>query len=193
MSTYWAHAWCFFAIVYVTAVCAVPSLFFVFFKYFAFFYVSKKFKGSFFVVFFNFANSFKEPSNFCKAFFFCFFSHYAVHFCMFVVFACSSIFKVFDCAWNFAVVKKFEPEFCVFFFVVSCFKEKVSNLVVAFFFCFGSILCVFVSCLAFACECSHKVSFCFCAFQVHSYTPLVIIFRTKSCLLSQLYNKFVKI
>ena len=63
--------------------------------------------------------------------------------------------------------KQFEPHFRVFFFVVRCFGENHSNLLVALFFRGGRKICVFVARLGFAREHICQISLRTAAIKFH--------------------------
>ena len=155
-----------FADMDVAAVSAFPDNDGASFENFAVFNACKKLAISFFVLCFNFAYAFKTGSNLFKAFCTGFFGKGLVHIGPFIVFAGCSCGKVL-CGGADAV-EIFEPKFCMLFFVFCGFKEKCSNLLLTFFFCFACKIGIFVSCLRFACESSHKILFGFSSFKFHS-------------------------
>ena len=64
-------------------------------------------------------------------------------------------------------MQSFEPQFGVFFFVLSGLTENIRDLFVSFLVCFGSVKGVFITRLAFACECRHQIGLSATALKVH--------------------------
>ena len=129
-----ANLRCLFANVDVAAVCALPDHVAISGEYQTAFNVFQQFAVTFFVMFFDLTYCFKQVSDAVEAFFSCFFRECSVHVCPFVVFTLCSVQQVFSCGRNSAVMEQFEPDFCVFFFVVCCFQEQSCDLFIAFFF-----------------------------------------------------------
>ena len=68
------------------------------------------------------------------------------------MFAGSSVFQCVDVVGQFAAVEEFEPDFSVFFFVVSRFFKESFDLFVACFFSYAGIIGVLVAGLGLTCK-----------------------------------------
>ena len=122
------------------------------------------------MTFFNLGNSAEFCSKVCKSFFFCIFCKLNIHICPFVVFSVGSSRKIFICFVQTA--KLAEPHFCMVFFVVCSFSKNLRDFIKAFILCNLRKVCIFVTCLTFACKCRKQIFFCFCSsIFTHYFDP----------------------
>ena len=106
----------------VTAIAAFPTVFADAYPDFTGFQIGKKFAVAFFMAFFDFSYFCKLDGKFEETFIFGFFGEVFIHFGPFFMFTGSGGKKI--CFGISDPAQSFEPEFCVFFFVVgSLFKD----------------------------------------------------------------------
>ena len=145
---------------YMPAVTALPHGYATLLEHFHSLNIFQKCPISLFVHFFNCCNTTELSCQLNKALFFSLFSHSVIHISPFCIFTLSRVKKICRRVTKFP--ESFEPELCMFFFIICCLKEQSRYLFITCLLCYRGKVGVFVSCLRFACKCLPKILLCFC-------------------------------
>lgn len=135
------------AFIDVSAVCADPEDFFLFFKDRIVLDILQELAIARFVLFFDFSDHAEKASDVRKSLGFGIFREILIHFGPFVIFSIRGGFQIAGGVGNFPAVQQLKPDFGVLFFIARGFLENSADLNIPVFFGLRREVGVFVACL----------------------------------------------
>ncbi len=155
----------------MAAVSAFPYLNFALFENCRGFNILKERTVSLLMVLFDCADHTEFSCQFRKTFFLCCFGKSLIHIGPLKIFSVRRRSQIFGSIAD--SLQFLKPHFCVLFLIVRSFQKEGGNLLIAFFFGYGSKIGVFIPRLRFPCKSRLKIFFRLCSgILTHFLSPL---------------------
>ena len=137
------------------------------------FHIGEQLEVTSFMLLLNRTDLFKEECNVLEALFVRFLGKGRVHIRPLVIFAGCRCLEVFRRAAD--TFQQFEPNFCVFLFVIRRLLEYLGDLHIAIFLGFGGVVSILIACHRFARKCGLEVCFRLASLQIcHNHILLTL-------------------